>query len=140
MSLYLDASFLVALFADDPFAARADAFMDANLLVLNVSDFAAAEFASAMARQVRMKQISSREARMAFSTFDTWTARATQRPHISQSDVASAEGLLRRLDLPLRAPDALHIAIAQRIGATLVTFDAKMGASARAVGIEVAEI
>jgi predicted nucleic acid-binding protein len=43
--------------------------------------------------------------------------------------------LARRLDLPLRTPDALNIAIAQRVGADLVTFDDRMVASARALGI-----
>jgi hypothetical protein len=45
---------------------------------------------------------------------------------------------LRRLDLTLRTPDALNIAIAQRVGATLATFDAKMADAARALGTEVA--
>jgi predicted nucleic acid-binding protein len=34
--------------------------------------------------------------------------------------------------------DALHIAIAQRLDATLVTFDQRMAASARALGMAVA--
>ena len=44
---------------------------------------------------------------------------------------------LRRLDLTLRTPDALHIAIAQRLAAELMTFDQKMAASARALGTAV---
>ena len=32
------------------------------------------------------------------------------------SDVRDADAMLRRLDLPLRAPDAIHIAIALRRG------------------------
>jgi uncharacterized protein len=45
---------------------------------------------------------------------------------------------LRRLDLTLRTSDALHIAIAQRVNATQVTFDRSMARSARALGIAVA--
>jgi predicted nucleic acid-binding protein len=48
--------------------------------------------------------------------------------------VSAAEAFLRRLDLNLRTPDALNIAIAQRVGALLVSFDEKMAASARALG------
>jgi predicted nucleic acid-binding protein len=44
---------------------------------------------------------------------------------------------LRRLDLTLLTPDALHIAIAARIDATLVTFDRAMATSARALGMAV---
>jgi predicted nucleic acid-binding protein len=138
VSVYLDASVLIALFTDDPFTSRADAFLRADALVLVVSDFAAAEFASVIARHVRTKEITADDARIAFSTFDAWTARATQRVQTTAADVAAAEAFLRRLDLILRTPDAINIAIAQRIAATLVTFDEKMIASARALGTPVA--
>jgi predicted nucleic acid-binding protein len=49
-------------------------------------------------------------------------------------DVAVATAFLRRLDLTLRAPDAIHIAIAQRVDATLVTFDQGMATAALALG------
>ena len=42
MSLYLDASVLVALFVIDPSSARAEAFMSANPVVFVISDFGAA--------------------------------------------------------------------------------------------------
>ncbi len=138
MSVYLDASVLVALFTNDPYTDRADTFLRANALVLIVSDFAAAEFASVIVRHVRTRDITPNNARIAFSTFDAWTGRATQRTEIKAADVAAAEAFLRRLDLTLRTPDAVNIAIAQRIGATLVTFDDKMIASAGALGTPVA--
>jgi predicted nucleic acid-binding protein len=47
-------------------------------------------------------------------------------------------GSIRRLDLDIRAPDARNIAIAQRIGATLMTFDTKMAITAQAPGVPVA--
>jgi predicted nucleic acid-binding protein len=77
--VYLDASMLVALLTNDPLTPRADAFMRAKTPALIVSDFAAAEFASAMARRVRTGGITPDEARVAFSTFDAWAARATRR-------------------------------------------------------------
>jgi hypothetical protein len=40
----------------------------------------------------------------------------------------------------LRTPDAINIAIAQRLDAALATFDAKMAFSARALGIELAAL
>lgn len=138
MSVYLDASVLVALFTNDPLTARADTFLRANPLVLIVSDFAAAEFSSVIARHVRTKDITKDDAHLVFSNFDTWTARTTQRAPISAADIIAAEALLRRLDLALRTPDALNIAIAQRMWATLVTFDKKMAAAARAIGTVVA--
>jgi predicted nucleic acid-binding protein len=137
VSVYLDASVLVALFTDDALAVRADAFLRTHSPVLIVSDFAAAEFASAIARHVRMRGIKARDARRAFATFDVWIARAAGRALTTSADVACAAAFLRRLDLPLRTPDALNIAIAQRIGAEVLTFDDKMAASARALGTTV---
>ena len=64
-------------------------------------------------------------------------AREAQRVESSAGDVAAADTYLRRLDLTLLTPDALHIAIAGRIGATLVTFDRAMAASARVLGMAV---
>jgi predicted nucleic acid-binding protein len=138
VSVYLDASVLVALLTDDPFTRRADAFLRENASVLIISDFAAAEFASVIARHVRTGDIMQNDARIVFSTFDAWAARTAQRLEIRADDIAGATAFLRRLDLTLRAPDAINIAIAQRVGATLVTFDDKMIASARALGTPVA--
>ena len=70
MSVYLDASILVSLFTVDTLTARADAALRERSPLLMVSDFAAAEFASAMARRVRMQIITADDARAAFSTFD----------------------------------------------------------------------
>jgi uncharacterized protein len=77
------------------------------------------------------------EARLVFTNFDEWIARAAERLFSSSDDVASAATLLRRLDLPLRTPDAINLAIALRVGAQLLTFDKKMAASARTLGIVV---
>ena len=134
MSVYLDASVLVSLFTLDTLTARADAVLRERSPLLIVSDFAAAEFASAMARRVRMQIITADEARAAFSTFDAWIARTTTLISVTSADVTAAAGFLRRLDLTLRTQDALHIAIAQRVGAALFTFDQQMASAARALG------
>jgi predicted nucleic acid-binding protein len=138
-SYYMDASILIALLSVEPFSERADAFVRVNPNALIISDFAGAEFASAIARRVRMREVTADEGRADLSGFDTWVAAAAQQVEITNADVATATTFLRRLDLPLRTPDAIHIAIVQRLGATLVTFDRRMAASARAIGAAVAE-
>ncbi len=138
MRVYLDASVLVALLTDDPLTARTNSFLLAQAPVLVLSDFAAAEFASAVARRVRTGDITIEDARIAFSTLDTWATRSTERIETTTADVRGAEAFLRRLDLNLRTPDALNIAIAQRAGAALATFDARMASAAHALGAEVA--
>ena len=138
MIAYLDASVLVALFTNDALTARADTYLRTHTPILLVSDFAAAEFASAVSRRVRMAELTGAEAQIVFTNFDAWTARATQRIGISTADIRAAEAFLRRLDLTLRTPDALNIAIAERAAATLVTFDKKMATCARTLGVVVA--
>lgn len=137
MNLYLDASVLVALFVIDPAAARAEALLSAHSGVIVVSDFGAAEFSPAVARRVRMRDLTTDEGRLAFGHFDDWVARLASRQNVIAVDIASADRILRRLDVNLRTPDAIHIAIARRIGATLVTFDRDMAAAARVLGMTV---
>jgi uncharacterized protein len=137
LSVYLDASVLVALFTKDDLTARADAFLESHVIVVTVSDFAAVEFASAIARRVRTGEMSADAAREVFSTFDAWTARPIQQVQAISADIASAARFLRRLELPLRAGDAMNIAIAQRVGADLLTFDRQMAVGAVALGVTV---
>jgi predicted nucleic acid-binding protein len=140
LSVYLDASVLAALFTDDPFSARADVFVSSERAGFFVSDFGAAEFASVIARHVRTNELSIGRAREALNDFDERMVQLSTRVEIVSSDVRAVETMLRRLDLPLRAPDAIHIAIAQRLGAELATFDEKMAACARALGAPVVAI
>jgi predicted nucleic acid-binding protein len=138
LNAYADASLLVALFIPDVFCERADRFMREGRPIVLVSDFAAAEFASAVAKRVRTREIRIDEARQAFLAFDAWAQFRGARLETTTSDVAMAESFLRRLDLNLRAPDAINIAITQRHGAALATFDVRMAEAARGLGLQVA--
>lgn len=138
MSLYLDTSFLAGLFIEaDIFASRAAAFFAETNETLVVSDFAAAEFASVVARVARMNNITEVQARAIFDGFDAWRARFADEEETASSDIQSAAAIIRRLDLNIRAPDAVNLAIARRVGASLVTFDRRMADNARALGVAV---
>ena len=139
MNVYLDASVLVPLFAVDPFTVQAAAYLRRAVPTVVVSDFAAAEFSSVLARRVRTGELTANEARTAFTTFDQWLG-SVQRISLESRDLICGQAFLRRLDLPLRAPDALHIAIAQRIGVELATFDAKMARCAQALDVAITPI
>lgn len=135
MSVYLDASVLVAMFMAEQSTSRADRFLRSTSQVLVVSDLAAAEFSSALARRVRMGELISERARVAFAGFDAWISSTTQRLETSGADLRTAEAFIRRLDLPLRTPDAMNIAIARRAEASLATFDEKMRRAAEVLGV-----
>ena len=138
MSLYLDASVLVTLFVIDPLSARAEAFWSAHPEIVIVSDFAVAESSSAVGRRVRTRDLTREDGQLAFSNLDTWVARSAYREEVTTADIDAATRIVRRLDVNLRTPDAIHIAIARRLEATLVTFDRSMAAGARALGTTVA--
>ena len=138
MSLYLDASVLVTLFVIDPSSARAEVFLSAHPEIAIVSDFGVAEFSSAVGRRVRTRDLTRKDGQLAFSNLDTWIARSAYREEVATADIDAATRILRRLDVNLRTPDAIHIAIARRVEATLVTFDRGMAAGTRALGIAVA--
>jgi predicted nucleic acid-binding protein len=138
LKVYLDASFVIPLFVIDAHTDRARAFLRNSLPELIVSDFAAAEFASGLGRRARMREMTTKQARTAFAHFDGWVMRSAQRAETISSDIARAEIILRQLDLPMRAPDALNITLTQRLGATLATFDNTMADCARRLGVNVA--
>jgi uncharacterized protein len=137
LKVYLDASVLVALLTADALTARAEALMQAKTFTAVVSDFAVAEVVSAVARRVRTKAITRTAARGVFSNVDNWVIQFAEPAQTTAADVRRADAAMRRLDLNLRTPDALHIAIAERLGAEMATFDGRMAAAARVLGLSV---
>lgn len=137
MTLYVDTSVLVALLLPDALNAPADRLLRLNKDVVVVSDFAAAEFASAVSRRVRMDDLAEDRARQHLASFDAWVPRSATRTEMRPDDVAAAAGYIRRLDLTLRTPDAIHVAIAYRLGATFATLDVRLATDAARLGVPV---
>ncbi len=142
MPTYLDTSVVVSLLWYDSHTPTAEAIM-AELAAQRgpapfVSDHAGAEFAATVGRLVRMAAMTKQEATDLFALFDAWIAREVEWVLATPADLARATDWMRRLDLTLRAPDAIHLALAERLGATLVTFDAGMALAARRLGVPVA--
>ncbi len=124
----------------DVFADRAKTFFADTGETLVVSDFAAAEFSSVVARITRMSTITSDQARAIFAGFDGWRTRFTDEEDVAGADIRTATVIIRRLDLNLRAPDAINLAIALRLGASIATFDRRMADNARVLSIAVAPV
>jgi predicted nucleic acid-binding protein len=125
---------------NDPFAAQTEDFFAANWDVSIVSDFTLAEFASAVGIRIRTGSISLAEAQEVFSNFDEWVARHTAAVEIRPADIAIAQTMLRQLELKLRAPDAIHLAVAQRLKVAIATFDQPMAKAAHMLGIPVVDM
>jgi predicted nucleic acid-binding protein len=66
---------------------------------------------------------------------DRWALGVGEPMPIASPDVEQATQFVRRPELALRAPDAIHIAAAHRLGATLLTLDKGMARAAAALGV-----
>ena len=113
MTAYLDASVLLPLMVGETASSAVDAFLRDTPEELPISDFAGAEVAPAISRLVRTS------------------------PTMAASHARLADVFVRRFDLMLRAPDALHAAICRRVDGTLVTLDRRIAHAARALGLRV---
>ena len=140
LSIYLDSSVVVPLFLPDVFAGKAAAFLEAFGAQVVVSDFVAAEFSSVVAIRLRNRDLTASAARLAFSNFDSWSDLYAASAKTVAPDVEVAKTFIRRLDLPLRTPDAINLAIARRLELELATFDKQMATAARRLGIYVARL
>jgi predicted nucleic acid-binding protein len=103
-----------------------------------VSDLAVTETVSALARRFRQRQLTSGIARrIQHAILAGYAEGLFHRVELSPDVHRRAEHLLLSLTrTPLRAADALHLALATWARATSVaSFDARLRAAARAVGL-----
>jgi len=137
VSLYLDASTAVATVIEEVASGAVARFIRAATEPLILSEFAAAEVASAISRLVRMRQVSSGSAIERLAEFDAWRLSTTIGLECREPDFRLASVFVRRFDLGLRAPDALHAALCRRDDHRLVTLDRRLATAAEAVGVAV---
>jgi hypothetical protein len=135
LSLYLDTSVVLPILIQEQSTAMVQAYLRANERELLLSDFAAAEIASALSRLLRSGLLDDAGASSRLADFEAWRAATTSPIDLHAADARLAYAYVRKFDLALRAPDALHIAIAHRHDATLVTFDRRMARAAAQLGV-----
>jgi predicted nucleic acid-binding protein len=135
--VYLDTSALTKLYLPEPGSDEMeDALLGRRDVV--VSDLAITELTSASARRVRDADLTSAHARRIYLRLVTDVgAGEFRRAEITTSTHREAERLLMGLGrrVPLRAADALHLAMAGLLGVrVLVTFDRRMRSAAEELG------
>jgi predicted nucleic acid-binding protein len=139
LRIYLDASILIALLTNDAHQLRATETLGKLRPVPVVSDLASLEFASAIARRFRTRELSDNEARAFLGFHDAWVEKDAEQVSSSASDIVMAKDFISRLDLNLRTADAIHIASCRRLDLPLWTFDVRMADCARKLGLDVLE-
>jgi predicted nucleic acid-binding protein len=135
VSVYLDASVILPMLLEEPASEAVDAFLLACDEPLIVSEFAASEVASAASRLVRTGRLTGDQAASALADFDAWRAASTTDIDLGPADIRLAHVFVRRFNLMLRTPDALHAAICRREGLRLVTCDRRLAHAAEALGV-----
>jgi uncharacterized protein len=134
-----DASIIVPLFVDETKSLDIMALINASGPPI-VSDFALGEVSSALSIRVRRREIGSSEAADILLDLDGWVVRRAQRVATEADDVVRAMQFVRRFELALKMPDALHLAIAWRIGSPIATHDRRQAAAAAALGLRAFEL
>jgi predicted nucleic acid-binding protein len=132
---YLDASVLLPFFVKEPSSAAVGEFLGKRSEPPVISEFAAAEVASAVSRLVRTGRITAEEGRAVLQDFDVWRSGAAVEADLAAADARLANAYVRRFELMLKAPDALHLAVCQRLGLALATLDQRLASAAVAIGV-----
>lgn len=132
---YIESSALVSLFVPDRHTAAIRQWITGHQPRLAMSTFGAAEFASALSIGLRTGRLLPHQADRVLRVFDIWAASEALTLDLDAADHRIAATFVRRFDLGLRAPDALHVAICRRLALPMVTFDRRQEAAAQALGI-----
>jgi uncharacterized protein len=136
MSIYLDTSVLIPTLIRETASDAVEGYLRVAQERI-ISDFAAVEVVSVLSRFVRTSRLAHETAVARLTDFEAWRASTSLAAEVRPVDTRLAYTYVRRFDLKLRAPDALHMAIAHRVGATLVTLDYRLATAARELGVAV---
>ena len=135
--IYLDTSFLVPLFREEATSRKvADFVLRQAAGALAVSKWTEVEFASQVSRDVRMGELTATEGSSTLEEFDAIIAASFVVLAPNSYDFDLAQEYVTHFSTHLRAPDALHLAVAHNNGAEFVaTLDEGMLAAAKKLKI-----
>ncbi len=135
MAAYFDTSVLIPLFFNEAGTAAARLAIAREPSVW-ISHWTLAEFSSATAFKLRTGQIEEKTAATALGLFGELVASRLTVVDVLREDFGAAGHLCQATPAPgLRTPDALHLAIALRLGLPLVTFDNALTSACRLHGV-----
>lgn len=137
MSLYFDACVLVPLFVEEDSSVAVGRFVERSIGKIVVGDLAIAEFGAALSHHVRSQRASEIASNSVLALFDQWVTSEAERLAVASSDIVRAGTIVRRVDLKLLSPDAIHAAVCERLGLTLVTLDSRLADAAARLGVAV---
>jgi uncharacterized protein len=139
--IYLDTSLLVAALCSEAKSPSVHAWLDGvHQLPLITSSWTLTEVASAVMLKQRMGHLDQAETANVFERWSIMQAASLHRETVDNDDFAEAAMLIRECSTALRSGDALHLAVAIRIGASVATLDRGLRIAASFFGTEAHEI
>ena len=135
--IYLDTSVLIALHTREPLTSTLqDWYDDMDSTPVVTAAWTTTEFASALGLKQRTRQMTTRQASIAWQSFVEQCSVALHLIDVERGAFVDAAELVRSDTGGLRAGDALHLAVARRAGiARLASLDLVMSRAARDLGI-----
>lgn len=134
MTIYCDTSVLISLLSEDGHSLRATRWFGQVREPVILSDMAALEFAAVISRRVRSRALRGEEAAEALNDLDVLSGNCSRRSH-TPKDFELAAQIARDFATKLTAADALHLASAINVGASLATFDERLAEAAKGRGV-----
>jgi uncharacterized protein len=140
--LYFDTSFIVPYILPESTSSRVQQFfIDQQSTNLAISHWTRIEFASMLAREVRMQAMSEQAARDADTRFEAAMAQSFLVLLPDRNDFDLSKQYLARFETGLRSGDALHLAIGKNHGVeAFYTFDKKLLRAAKLLGLPVSTL
>jgi predicted nucleic acid-binding protein len=136
--IYIDTSALVPIFILEPKSAAVVDWLESSNERLAISDWSLVEFASAAAIKVRMREIGAALAKQATTKMESFAQNHCTIAMPGRDQFRHAAELASDGTLKLRAGDALHLAIAQKLNAQgILCLDDAMIDGARLLGMNV---
>lgn len=133
--IYLDTSLLAAVFFREPGSVERVAWLKRrHRQGLTISAWTLTEMASAGAIKHRTGAIDGVERQQALANFQRFASGNFALVEVDPADFRAAAVFID-MPLNLRAGDALHLAVARRIGARLASLDRRMSEAAAAIGV-----
>jgi predicted nucleic acid-binding protein len=141
LKIYLDTSFLVALWSNEPMTFAAQKWISGQPAEnLSISRWCITEFSAAMAGKLQTGSITELERAEALAAFGNAVRRSFSVLDVDQHAFQRAAIFVNQANLQVRSGDALHLAIAAGESLPILTFDLRVQAAAKALGIGVLEV
>jgi predicted nucleic acid-binding protein len=133
--VYLDSSVVIAYYVPEAKSERVQALYE-GFATPAISELVELEIISGLSLRIRTGDVERAQGEEVLTLFDEHLdAGLYTRLQMRAEHFTWARDAISRFDLPLKSPDALHLAAAQRGGLRLVTADRQLARNAAALGV-----